>query len=127
VKTTATVAQMMLRFAGLLALILGILFWTNNARQLTSIHMLLGIIVVLSLWTLAFLASRAGVPIGPVALAFVWGLIVVALGMTQTGLLQGSFHWIIQVVHLLVGLGAMGMGENLGARIKGSLTSVAHV
>jgi hypothetical protein len=124
VRTTATVAQMLLRFAGLIALILGILFWTNNARTLVPIHMLLGIIIVLALWTLAFLAARAGVSIGLVALAFVWGVIVVVLGMTQTSLLPGSLHWIVQVIHLLVGLGAMGQGETLAARIKRSQVAV---
>jgi hypothetical protein len=115
---------MLLRFTGLIALILGILFWTRNALALVPIHMLLGIIIVLALWTLAFLAARAGVSIGLVALAFVWGVIVVVLGMTQTSLLPGSLHWIVQVIHLLVGLGAMGQGETLAARIKRSQAAV---
>jgi hypothetical protein len=32
----------------------------------------------------------------------------------------GSAHWVIQVLHLLVGLIAMGIGDNLARRIKGT-------
>jgi hypothetical protein len=73
---------------------------------------------VLTLWTLAFLAWRAGVRPGFVALAIVWGLIVPILGLTQTQLLPGDAHWLIRVLHLLVGIGAMGLGQALATRIK---------
>jgi hypothetical protein len=112
-KTATTIAQMLLRLAGLIAIVLGLLFWTGNFLQLLPIHMLAGIVVVLSLWTLAGLAARAGVPIGLVALAIVWGLIVPILGMTQN-----------QLLHLLLGLGAIGQGEGLAARIKRARTLV---
>ena len=121
-KTATTIAQMLLRLAGLIAIVLGLLFWTGNFLQLIPIHMLAGIVVVLSLWTLAGLAARAGVPIGLVALAIVWGLIVPILGMTQNQLLPGSAHWVIQVLHLLLGAGAIGQGEGLAARIKRART-----
>ncbi len=117
-KTATTVAQMLVRFTGVLLIILGILFWTGNALTLIPVHMLLGFVLVLSLWTLAVLAARAGVPLGPVVLAVVWGLIVPILGVTQGQLLPGSAHWVIQALHLLVGLGAMGQAEGLAARIK---------
>ena len=48
-----------------------------------------------------------------VVLAIVWGVITLALGITQTQLLLGAFHWIIQLLHLVVGLAAMGMGDRL--------------
>ena len=117
-KTVTTAAQMLLRFTGLLALILGVLFWTGNAGALVPVHMLLGIVVVLSLWTLAFLGARAGVNWGLVVLAVLWGLLTAALGMVQVRLLPGSLHWIVEVLHLLIGLAAIGQGEALGARIR---------
>ena len=46
--------------------------------------------------------------------------------MTQTQLLPGSWHWVIQVLHLLLGLGAMGQGEGLAARIKRARTLVTQ-
>jgi hypothetical protein len=121
-QTVTTIVHMLLRLAGLIAIVLGLLFWTGNALPLIPIHMLVGIIVVLALWTLAILAFRAGVSPGLVALAIVWGLIVTILGMTQTSLLPGSWHWVIQVLHLLLGVGAVGLGETLGARIKRART-----
>ena len=117
-KTATTTAQMLVRLCGLALLTLGLLFWTGNARGLVPLHMLLGLVLVLALWVLAGLAARAGVPLGLVALAVAWGLIVPALGLTQDQLLPGSAHWAIQVLHLLVGLGAIGQAEGLAARIK---------
>jgi hypothetical protein len=121
-QIATTIVNMLLRLAGLIAIVLGLLFWTGNALPLIPIHMLVGIIVVLALWTLAILAFRAGVNPGLVALAIVWGLIVLILGMTQNGLLPGSWHWVIQVLHLLLGLGAIGQGEGLARRIKQART-----
>src|SRR5947209_16196174 len=46
------ISLMVLRLAVLLTLILGILFWTGNFQNLTLIHMLLGFIVVISLWVI---------------------------------------------------------------------------
>lgn len=117
-KTTALVLQMMVRIVGAILIVLGVLFWTGNADALIPVHMLLGIALVLMLWTLAVLAALGGVHWGLVVLALVWGLIVPALGLTQTRLLPGSAHWVIQVIHLLVGLGAIGQADNLARRIR---------
>jgi len=117
-KTATIVAQMLVRFCGIILIILGVLFWTGNDLSLVPIHMLLGFVLVLALWVLAGLAAAAGVQPGFVALAIVWGLIVPILGLTQTRLLPGDAHVVIQVVHLLVGLGAIGQAEGLAARIK---------
>ena len=117
-RTAMTVALMLVRFTGLILIILGVLFWTGNALALVPIHMLLGLVLVLSLWTLAILAGRAGASWGLVALALVWGAIVLILGLFQTQLLPGPRHWVIQVLHLLVGLGAIGQAEGLAARVK---------
>jgi len=112
------IAVNVLRASVLLALILGILFWTGNATSLVLVHMGLGILAVLSLWTLgAAIASTKG-GIGLAIGAFVWGLIVAALGLTQGTLLAGSTHWVIQVLHLLVGLAAIGLGEMIAGRYK---------
>ena len=112
------IAINVLRASVLLALILGILFWTGNATSLVLVHMGLGILAVLSLWTLgAAIASTKG-GIGLAIGAFVWGLLVAAFGLTQATLLVGSTHWLIQVLHLLVGLAAIGLGEMTAGRYK---------
>jgi len=117
-RTTTTVVQWLVRITGLVQLVLGLLFWTGNQMQLIPLHMLNGILIVLALWVMAGLAAAARVNVRWVALAAVWGVVTIWLGMNQTTLLQGDLHWVVQVVHLLVGLGAIGQSENLARRIK---------
>ena len=117
VRITANV----LRASASLALILGILSWVGVLPDsLIGIHMLLGIIVVLSLWVLggAIAMTRGGIGLGIGAI--VLGLITLALGLTQQQILPdpNSLHWIIQVVHLLIGLSAIGMGEVISGRYR---------
>jgi hypothetical protein len=117
-RTTATVAQMLVRACGVVLIVLGILFWTGNTLTLVPVHVLLGLVLVLSLWVLAFVGLRSGAPVGQVVVAFLWGLLVPVLGLSQGSLLVGGAHWVIQVLHLAVGVGAIGLAESLGARIK---------
>jgi len=115
---TVTIAQWLVRITGVLELILGLLFWTGDARSLIPVHMLLGTLLVLGLWLLAASASQLGVPPGLTIGAAVLGLIVLLLGFTQTNLLPGGAHWIIQVLHLLVGIAAVASGEVIGGRLR---------
>jgi hypothetical protein len=124
-RTTATVAQWLVRITGLIQIVLGLLFWTGKQLTLLPVHMLVGLILVLSLWTLAFVAARSGVQPGFVVFAFLWGLLLPILGVTQSQILTGSAHWLIQVLHLLVGLAAIGQGEGLGQRIRQSAPAAA--
>ena len=124
-RSTITALQMGIRVVGVVQLALGLAFWTGNALGLVDLHQLLGIVLVLVLWTLAALAHRAGVPAGLVAAAAVWGLITPIVGLTQRELLPGSAHWVIQVIHLLLGIGLLGLAENLTTRAKARLAPVA--
>jgi hypothetical protein len=119
-RTATTVIQMLVRLIGLIMIVLGLLFWTGNALNLIGLHMMLGIGLVLLLWALAIVAARGGVSLRLVALGIAWGLIVVALGMTQSRLLPGDAHWVIKVLHLLVGVAALGIAERLAGSIKRS-------
>jgi hypothetical protein len=113
-----TVAHMTLRGSGLLLILLGLAIWTGQADGIIPVHELLGFVLVLSLWTLAYFGARAGVPKGLVAAAVAWGLIAPILGLTQANLLDNSWHWVIQVAHLLVGLASIGTGEGIAQRMK---------
>jgi hypothetical protein len=117
-KTATTVVHMTLRVSGLLLILLGLAIWTGRADGVIPVHEFLGFVLVLSLWTLAFFAARAGVSMAWVAVAVVWGLIAPILGLAQDRLLMGDWHWTIQVLHLLIGLGAIGLGENLVQRMR---------
>jgi hypothetical protein len=120
------VASLMLRVFGTLALILGLLFWVGIGLNLIAIHMLLGLLVVLLLWIVgvgqAF--SRNGswvLAIGALAL----GALTIVFGLRQSALLVGPFHWVIQVIHLLLGVLAVGMGQASAARYRKANVGVA--
>src|SRR4029077_7242727 len=115
---TITVVHMTLRISGVLLILLGLIFWTGNALQLIPLHEFLGFVLVLSLWTLAFFGARAAVPAGIVIAAVAWGLIAPILGLTQESLLTNNWHWVVQVLHLLVGLAAIGTGDGLVQRMR---------
>ncbi len=119
-KNATIAAQMLVRISGLIQITLGLAFWTGHLSSLVPLHIAVGIVLVLSLWTLAGIAARAQVNPGPVIVAFAWGLLLPVFGLTQSGLLTGDLHWVIRVLHLLVGLAAIGQAEGLAARIRRS-------
>src|SRR5438034_1246145 len=57
-KTATTIASVLARLSGLIQSILGLLIWTGNFDALIPVHILVGSVLVLSLWTLAFLAAE---------------------------------------------------------------------
>jgi hypothetical protein len=120
-RTVTTVIQMFVRAAGLAQLVLGVLLWTGTATGLRDLHILLGILLVLALWTLAVLAAVARTAPGIWLLALAWGVLTVWFGLTQERLLTGSAHWVVEVLHLAIGLGVLGQAEGLATRIKGRL------
>jgi hypothetical protein len=98
---------------GALLLVMGLIIWTGNGDRLIPVHVALGVVLVVSLWTLAAIAARSGVPTGTVTFAASWGLSVVLLGLAQEELVQGSWHWTIQVLHLAISMGAIWWGRRL--------------
>jgi hypothetical protein len=110
------IASIVLRVCGGLALLLGLLFWLGIARNFLMFHMLLGVLVVLSLWVIGVVQAAAGGSWPMAAGALLLGALVAALGMTQASLLLGPLHWVIQAVHLLLGAAAIGFGQAMVAR-----------
>jgi hypothetical protein len=124
-RSAITAIQMAIRAAFVVQLALGLAFWTGNLLGLVDLHQLIGILIVLALWTQAALAARAGVQPGMVAAAVVLGVVVLAVGLTQRELLAGSAHVVIEVLHLLLGVGAIGLAERLATIAKARLAPVA--
>lgn len=117
-KSIVLIARSLISLCGIALLVLGILFWTGHALSLVPLHaMVLGGLFVICLWVLALLGFLAPGNRGFALLVLVWSLIVPALGVAQLNLLPGSGHWVIQVVHLLVGIIAMGLGHALARRL----------
>ena len=118
-RIVAGVASWVVRLGGLMMLALGLLFWTNNALTLVNDHMMLGVIVVVALWVLAGVyAVQKGANLGLSATAFLVGIVVMGVGMTQTKLLPGSAHVVIEALHLLLGLTLIGFGEIIAGRLR---------
>ena len=121
-NTAFKAARMIVRITGSLQIVLGVLLWFGLLEGLVLVHILSGAILVLGLWVLAVLGARSGVKPGQVGLALVWGLVALLLGLTQKMLLIGPAHWVIRVLHLLIGLGAIGLAEMLEPKIgRGAL------
>jgi hypothetical protein len=126
-NTVITILQMLVRLCFVVLLVLGIAFWTGHGLKYIPLHMIVGIALVVSLWLTSIIAATVRAPVGLVIAGLVWGVIVVGLGIKQMELLPGSAHWIIQMLHLLVGMGAIGLNERLASlakqRLPGSATS----
>ena len=111
------IASAVLTMAGLLALISGILFWTGTAVNLIALHMLLGFLAVGALWVIGL--TQAFAQHGSwiiAACALIVGAAMIVLGMMQSSLLPGEYHWIIQAIHLALGLLTIGIGHMAAAR-----------
>ena len=113
-----TVAGWSVRISGLIVLALGLALWTGSFPDLRGIHMLAGLVLVISLWAVALLAVRAGAPAPLVAVALLWGVLTVVFGLYQAQILPGDMHWVVEVGHLVVGIVAIGLGEALTARAQ---------
>jgi predicted CoA-binding protein len=79
-------------------------------HELGGAHGLAGWLVVVSLWTLAALAWRAGVPRSTVWLAVGWGLVTTLGAFAQYE--QPAGGW-ITLLHVATGVGAIGWGQRL--------------
>jgi hypothetical protein len=118
-NTVIQLASILLRICGTLAVILGLLFWTGNGLNLIGVHMLLGLLVVLLLWIVGIgQALSKGGSWGLAIGALVLGALVILLGLRQSSLLVGPFHWVIQVLHLLLGGLAVGVGQISAGRYR---------
>jgi hypothetical protein len=114
----ARIAQAGLRLCFLINLVLGLYFWISGNDTLVGLHMLVGILFVIFLWAFSAIVGLQTGSVGFVAVCFVLGLLIAILGLTQTSIVEGSGHWIVQVVHLLLAIVAIGFAEMYGARLR---------
>lgn len=119
-NTATNIARGVIGITGLIQIGTGLLFWTGNLLFLIPVHMLSGLVLSVALLTVAIIGARAGVSRGFVALALFWSILTPVFGVMQTGILPGPYHWVVQVLHLVVGLTAMTLGHRLALRIEAS-------
>jgi hypothetical protein len=112
------IAVNIIRIGVLIQIVSGILFWTGNADSFQIVHILIGILIVLSLWALGIVQGIQGGSFGLALATFVVGFLLALVGLFQTRWLIGDYHWIIQVIHLLLGLSAIGLAEMINGRYR---------
>lgn len=118
--------SMSLRGLFVVMLILGVLLWTGALPDGWKIaHMGLGIIFVALLWTIGVIGALRTGKIGLQVGSFVLGLLLAIVGMTQEGILRGSGHWVIQVIHLLLAVLSIGYAEMVVGRVKRAAPATA--
>src|SRR5262245_49829501 len=116
-NTTARFFNILLRVCGTGAMALGLAFWLGHARSLTQLHMAFGFGLVASLWALAAIAWRNEARNGLARFAAAWGLVMWVFGVIHGQILPGSFHWVVQVAHLVVGGIAIAVGGLLARAV----------
>lgn len=124
-KQAIGIAQLCVRLTGAALLVVGILIWTGHGAPLVPSHIAVGMAFVLSLWAVAAIGLWAGIgAVLPIRL-IVWGFIIAWFGMAQRRAMVGDGHWVIRVLHLAVGLIAIGLSEAIGARVRTGTTPAA--
>jgi hypothetical protein len=124
-KVTAITVPIV-RIAGVVQVVLGTLFWTGRAYQYLTVHVAVGALLVLGLWTLAIIALSAKASRGLAAFSLLWGLALPVFGMRHAAILVGPHHWIIRVVHLLMGCAAVAFADRLARAVVGRSSRMSN-
>lgn len=118
---TVTLSRLILRTSFPVLLVVGALFWGGRMLQLLPVHMALGALFVLALWVLGICASVPRETRGLGLFLIILGIAVIAVGVGQLRLLPGPNHWVIQVVHLALGVAAVAQAERVASLLKSAV------
>jgi len=110
--------QWIVRIAGLIAILIGMSFWAGPGIAPVSVHMAAGALVALALAWLAITAAINRVRVPVAAVALVWAIATVAVGTVQDWWVGAGSHVLIEVVHFVLGVGAIGLAEMLAAALN---------
>jgi hypothetical protein len=111
--SSVLVTQIVARVIAVVQVALGILVWTGHADSVIPVHIAVGLVLVVDLWAAVALGLRSGAPAGLAVVALVWSVGMPVFGLVQTNVLTGDIHIAVQVLHLVVGLTAVGLVEGL--------------
>lgn len=116
-RTAILVLTWIVRVAGIVQILLGLSIWIGPGLPYTWLHIQTGVLIVAGLWILAVLALIVRGRPALAGFALLWGLALPAFGMVQSEILVGEWHWIVRVVHLLMGLIALGTADALAKHV----------
>ncbi len=127
------VSSMILRIAFLLALIIGISFWAGwiiPTQGVRGIHMLIGILFVLSLWGIGiakgFLLPGKNLALGIVFLLI--GIAVAVVGINQDQWRAVTGIEVMNTIHLVLNILSISLGEMVtGRALRQAKTQAANV
>ena len=106
--------QISATLAALVAVSLGLGTYSN--ADLTSIHIVFGILVTLALLVLSLMAVLTGELRRLGVVGIVYAIILPLFGATHALILPGDWHWLVQAAHLMVSFGAIPFIDNLRRR-----------
>lgn len=117
------ICSMTVRVTFLLALLLGLSFWVGwlaPTPAFRGIHMLLGFIFVLGLWGVGlvqgFVLKNGSIALG--VATFLVGLAVVIVGLGQDQWRASVNVELMNTIHLLLNILAIGLSEMIAGRSK---------
>ena len=118
-----TLLRWIARIGGLLAFVLGLML-SRVAPSALQIHMTLGGLVAGALAILAAWGLLTGVKVPVAIVGLIWAVVTAYVGMTQSflGAIGGPA---LRIIHPLLGIGAIGLAEMLGAALTRKRTSLA--
>ena len=111
-------ASVILTLSGTLALLLGLLHWAGMAMSLMTMHMALGFLTVAALWVIAVGQAVNGGSWLIAASAVIVGAVTIYFGLIHAALMSGEFHWVVQTLHLTIGILTIGLGHMAAARYR---------
>ena len=114
-------ASAILTLSGVLALILGLLYWAGMAVALMTMHMALGLLTVGALYVIAIAQAVNGGSWLLAAGAVIVGAVTIGFGLLHAALMAGALHWVVQTLHLTLGILAIGLGHMAAARYRKAL------
>ena len=114
--TAVKILIMLFRLVWLIGLALGIWIWTGHGYSMLRMHIGLGFCTVLLLALVAVLGAVARAGVGRVFLAILWVVLLPIAGFGQLSPMAGAQHWVFRVVHLVIGVAAIGSAEMLAAK-----------
>jgi hypothetical protein len=116
--TSINLLTWILRLAFLAALIIGVALWMGQGYSLVRLHMWLGFIITFVLLALVVVALLARMKPALPLITVLWAVALPVIGIAQLRIMPGPNHWLIRVIHVILGLGAIGLGEALAKRSK---------